>query len=85
MSTLFDGTFTYVANLSQLFLSFCNIKSLKPEIFAPLKNLQTLDISYNPKLHFVGMQKILTGLINSSIVTLDVTHGDTCIRYTNKY
>lgn len=71
MSVLFDGTFTYVANLSQLFLSFCNIKSLKPDVFAPLKNLQTLDISYNPKLHFVGMQKVLTGLINSSIVTLD--------------
>ena len=73
MSILFNWTFTNVPNLSQLFLSFCNIRTLRPAVFSPLKKLITLDISYNKKLHFIGMQRVLAGLKNSSIVKLDVS------------
>ena len=73
ISTLSILAFTNVPKLSQLFMSFCNLKKLKPDVFSPLKNLKTLDISYNEKLHFAGMQKVLTGLKNSSIMKLDVS------------
>ena len=73
MSTLFNWTFTNVPKLRQLFMSFCNLKTLKPAVFSPLKSLKTLDISYNKNLHFVGMQKVLTQLANSQIEKLDAS------------
>lgn len=73
ISTLLNETFIHLPKLKELFISFCNIGAVEPGAFSPLKNIKTVDISYNRRLQFRGMRDVLSGLVNSSICILDVS------------
>ena len=76
MSVLSNDTFKYLSQISVLFLSSCNIKSVDTGTFSPLYSMLFLDISYNENLQFEGMRNVLEGLQhpNSSIETLNFNH-----------
>ena len=76
MSVLSNDTFKYLPQISVLFLSSCNIKSVDTGTFSRLSGMYFLDISYNEKLHFEGMRNVLEGLrlINSSVEILNFNH-----------
>lgn len=69
--TVTNYTFSYVSQIEHLRLSQCNINEIEADAFSNLTNLRYLDISYNQNLGFLGMNKGLYGLRNSSVEVLN--------------
>ena len=68
-----NETFQYVRQAQYLFLNMCNVTRIEANALSHFQNLTDLDISYNEKLNFNGMNQALYGLINSTTLkTLNV-------------
>nr|UTM63726.1 Toll-like receptor [Ruditapes philippinarum] len=61
-----NETFRYVPFVEKLFMSSCYIETIDKAAFSFFGNLSLLDISYNEKLTFSGMNNALYGLQNST-------------------
>lgn len=66
LQTLGNNSFINLGQIKTLFISGCEVKTIDPIAFEPLKQLENLDLSYNEKLKFKGMNTALFGLRNSS-------------------
>ncbi|XP_059164109.1 toll-like receptor 4 [Physella acuta] len=76
LGALGKSTFVNLSHLKILNISDCNIVgpyANENETFTPLRNLKTLDISYNRVLGFEKLGKILSGLKHSDLKILNIS------------
>lgn len=71
INVLLRSTFVHVPQITNLYLSSCNIRLVESLVLIPLRNIQKLDISYNEDLGFTGMMSLLIDLKFSPIKSLN--------------
>ena len=59
-------------SLSKLVMPTCEIDTIEPYTFEHLRNLRTLDLSFNPNLCEAGLYNLTSGLNTTSITNLTV-------------
>ena len=59
-------------SLSKLVMPTCEIDTIEPYTFEHLRNLRTLDLSFNPNLCETGLYNLTSGLNTTSITNLTV-------------
>lgn len=68
-----NQTLRYVPTIKKLYMASCHIQRIDENAFSWLQNLEWLDISYNEKLNFSGMNRALYGLrYSETLTTLNV-------------
>lgn len=66
MTLVNSSIFVKVSQIRQLLMASCGVYYIPNNTFAPLKNLEFLDLSYNEHLGFENMSIALSGLVNST-------------------
>ena len=74
ISVLLNNAFVHLPQIYNLFMSSCKISKVESLAFRPLQNIQSVDISYNPRLHFNEMRNVLWGLKNTPVSLLNFNH-----------
>lgn len=66
VSVVRNNTFMNVPRVKKLWMASCHINKIEANALSHLKALSMLDISYNEKLTFIGMNRALYGLRGST-------------------
>ncbi|XP_071114426.1 toll-like receptor 4 [Haliotis cracherodii] len=67
-------TFSNLTSLIHLNVSFCNVQSIEPGSLSRLQNITTLDLSWNWRLGFDGLENATQGLGSSTITELFINN-----------
>ncbi|XP_046578780.1 toll-like receptor 4 [Haliotis rubra] len=67
---LYNESFQNTPNLRHLDISYCDISFIEPNAFGPLRNIETLDLSFNTHLGFDKLGDSLYGLQHSPLRVL---------------